>query len=96
MIPFPNNINLIHDRLNLLFVGIGASGDASTFHKEINDNSLRLISRIFFLMSLILRSNWDIFKKFIDLNGFKLSLNNVRNSKINLLLWLCFAVIFAL
>ena len=81
MIPFPNNINLIHDRLNLLFVGIGASGDASNFHKEINDNSLRLISRNLFLPSLILRSNWDIFKKFIDLNGFKLSLNNVRNSK---------------
>ena len=89
---FPNNINLFQtirhalhllpqDRLNLLFVGIGASGDASTFQKEINDSSLRFISRNLFLPSLILGSNWDIFKKFIDLNGFKLSLNNVRNSK---------------
>ena len=90
---FPNRLNLFHIirralhllqpeiTCRLLIVGIGTNVDVSLLHKEVTDDSLRYVDRILFLPSLILGSNWDIFKNFIDLNGFKLSLNNVKNTK---------------
>jgi len=92
-IDFPKHINLFHiirralhlfpteNPINLLIVGIGTNGDVSIFHKEITDDSLRILDKNLFLPSLILGSNWDIFKKFIDLKQFKLTPKNVKNSK---------------
>jgi hypothetical protein len=96
---FKNHINLFHiirralhllppeDPLNLLVAGIGTNGDVSIFHKELNADSLRYITRNMFLPPLILGSNWDIFKNFIKLNDFKLSFNNVLNT--NMIKLLC-------
>ena len=92
-IDFPNHINLFHiirralhmlpfdNPLDLLIVGIGTNGDVSIFHKEVSDDSLRFLNKNLFLPSLVLGSNWDIFKKFIDLNNFKLTPRNVKNTK---------------
>ena len=92
-IEFKNRINLFHiirralhllpshDPLNLLIVGIGTNVDGSIFHKELNDDSLRFITRNMFLPPLVLGSNWDIIKQFVSLKDFKLSLNNVLNPK---------------
>jgi hypothetical protein len=96
---FKNHINLFHiirralhllppeNPLNLLVAGIGTNGDVSIFHKELNVDSLRYITRNMFLPPLILGSNWDIFKNFIKLNDFKLSFNNVLNT--NMIKLLC-------
>jgi hypothetical protein len=90
---FKNHINLFHiirralhllpaqNPLNLLVVGIGTNGDTSIYDKELNDESLRYKTRNMFLPPLILGSNWDIFKNFIKLNEFKVSFNNVLNTK---------------
>ena len=66
---------------NLLIVGIGTNGDVSLFHKELTDDSRRYLDRKYFLPPLVLGSNWDIFKPFINLDKFKLSIDNVTNAK---------------
>jgi hypothetical protein len=77
-------LNLLpsENMLDLLIVGIGTNGNVvSNFNKEVRDDSLRFFNRKIFLPSMVLGSNWDIFKKIINLKEFKLSDQNVRNSK---------------